>query len=411
MTSDFIALAHQHDSISDFEQAVLAALQRSVGFDAAFLHMQGQEAHLAVSGFDASVVARLKNRSLHYASELEPVKRVALASRGVAVDSEVLGEREVRCLHYFRDVAQSVSGRHSLLAYLRKGNQVFGLVMLGRSTSGFSNAELAKVEACLPTLSLARLSFAVPWVSGPLKSTGARGLLSRVALKRSRELATTATADAELVVRDRHNWREMVARTGHAELVWTRVDRRDPAESGWPYVDLFHLAAVRARARRRALFIGCGGGVSMRQFAETYPGIEIDLVEKDPAVAQLATQYFGIGEVPHLRVHTGDGIEFVRRSSPASWDVIIVDVFDAASFDQRFAQTEFLTQARAALTQGGALACNLIDVLAGGATLSGFVRAAKKVFEQVRLMPVVELDEVFSAYAQRNIVVVATRAG
>jgi len=216
--------------------------------------------------------------------------------------------------------------------------------------------------------------------------------------------------DTELVVQDKNNWREMVARSGSAELVWTRADHGRPAESGWPYVELFHLAAVRARARRRALFVGCGGGVSIRQFAEVYPGIEIDIVEKEPRVAELALRLFEIGDVPNVRIHIGDGSAFVRRAPPGSWDIIVVDAFDATSFDQSFADAEFLVSARQTLTPGGALACNLIDTLAGGTVLSGFVCAARKVFDQVRLLPVVKHDEEFSAFAQRNIVVVATRS-
>jgi predicted O-methyltransferase YrrM len=408
MTPDFVELAHQNDSIKGFESAALAALQRSVGFDAAFFLVVGQEGHLTTCGLGSQAVENLVRRSRDYAAELAPVKRAALATRGVAVDTDVLGERRVRRSRYFREVAKSVSGRHGLLAYLRKGSQPFGLVMLGRSRGGFSAAEVANVETSLPILSLARLSFAVPWRSTPFESQAAEGFLSRMSGRVPVELASTPLGDGHVVVRDTKSWREMVAKTGSAELVWTRASLKNPSSSGWPYTDLFHLAAAQARTKRRALFIGCGGGVSIRQFAEAYPGIEIDVLEKEPVVAELATRCFGIAEIPQVRLHIADGADFVRHSPRATWDMVIVDAFDRKSFDQAFAKPAFLADTARVLTPGGALACNLIDVLTGGTDLPAIVTAAKKSFERVRLVPVVELDEAFSPFAPRNVVVVAS---
>jgi spermidine synthase len=68
----------------------------------------------------------------------------------------------------------------------------------------------------------------------------------------------------------------------------SRAALDEPERSGWFYNDLLHLAAVRAPSRRRFLFIGCGRGVSIRQFARTYAGAVLDVVEPDARVIALA---------------------------------------------------------------------------------------------------------------------------
>lgn len=56
----------------------------------------GREATPSVFGLDAATVKQAVAGSAIYARELMPVKRAALARRGVAVDSDVLGLASVR---------------------------------------------------------------------------------------------------------------------------------------------------------------------------------------------------------------------------------------------------------------------------------------------------------------------------
>jgi spermidine synthase len=203
----------------------------------------------------------------------------------------------------------------------------------------------------------------------------------------------------------------MVASDGSSELVWTRVALGDSRRSGWPYVELFHLAPALAKRRARALFIGAGGAVAVRQFRAAYPGMAIDLVEKEPAVIELARAWFGLSELPGVRVHIAEGESFVRNAPAASWDVIVIDAYDAStSSSEGFSSKGFLRAVRSALRPAGAVACNVIGALAGDGPVKTFVSAARAVFDDVRIVPVVELDERYSASDQRNVVVVATRS-
>jgi hypothetical protein len=382
-----IELAQAAPDARAFEAAVLARLQARIGFDVGFLSVRGAESEPTTVGLERPLIELAVTRSDTYARELLPVKRVALGARGVAVDTDVLGESRVQKQSYHRELASRVNGRHSLLAYLPWRSDTLGLLLLGRCGSSFSARECEQIEAMLPALGAARAAFGTPFQSRPLTPPEPTGLWSRLGLAR--------TVHADVATHD------------GAELIWTRAQRTDPRVSGWPYVNLFHVAAARAERRERALFIGAGGGVALRQFASVYPGIELTLVEKDARVIELGRAWFGLDALPRLRVTIEDGAEFVTRAAPGSWDIAVVDAFDTRSAAQPLLEASFLSSLARGLRPNGALALNWIGSLDSPA-LASFVRRIDACFDGVQLLPVVGVGELDSR-APRNVVIVALR--
>lgn len=410
MTPDLLSLASEAPSGVAFEEAVLGLLERQVGFDVAFLSIKGAEASPTVVGFDPQLVERVVRRGPRYFEELLPVKRAALGGRGVAVDTRVLGEEGVRQTCYHREVARAVGGRHSLMAYVPLRGRVVAAVMLGRCGSAFSDAQIGRVEALLPGLGIARASYGLPGTCEPLPAPAPRGLLRRLGwAPRSAVLAHARIGDTLLEVRDRGEFREMVARGDGAELVWTRAHRHDPSQSGWPYVDLFHLAAVQAKARQRALFVGCGGAVALRQFAKLYPGLAIDLVEIEPRVVDLARAWYGLDQIPGVTVHLADGAAFVQEAPPSTWDVAVIDAFDGSDATAPLRRGPFLAALRRALRPGGALALNVIGTLDGSGLVRETITELHRRFHQVRVVPVMDAEEDYSPSALRNVVLIASK--
>ena len=402
MSFDPIELAQATTVASTFERVVLEELQRQVGFDAAFFATKGDSA--TTVNLDAQKVDEALCTP-EYASEVAPTRADALASRGVAVDTRVLGEATVQKLAYYRDFAAPVGGRHSLLALLQVRGQAFGGLMLGRCAATFSDGEIRSIQDLMPGLALARASFRLPWhgnnLNAPVRSRATRAVDW---LRKERVLERIGNAGRQIAVRDRGGYREMVAFENGGELVWSRASLEDPDRSGWFYVDLLHLAAARAKHQRRMLFIGSGGAVAVRQFARVYPGVELHLVESDPRVIQLARRWFGLDEVPNLSVTIDDGADFVRRAPPSTWDVMIVDAFDGSELSAPFAERRFFADARRALRAGGGLAFNLIGVLGGSGVVHRVERAARAELDDVRLVPALAADEAYSAAALRNVV-------
>jgi hypothetical protein len=407
MPLDPIALANEVLDQATFDRAVLDHLGRSVGFDAAFIAVKGEPP--ATIGIDGRKLGAAI-ASASYDDELALVKATALARRGVAVDTQVLGEQRVRALRYHRDFAAPIRGRHSLIAILTVRGIPIGSLMLGRCGSTFGGEHLALVEELLPSLAIARASFRLPWAGPPLPARHADGTRRFVSWIRG-ELVHERLADGspEIVVRDRAGYREMVASDAQGDLVWSRVALDEPERSGWFYVDLMHLAAVRAPSQRRFLFIGSGGGIGIRQFARVYPGATLDVVEPDERVVMLARRWFGLDAIPNLSIIMDDGAAFLRRAQDETWDAINVDAYDGSELSAPFASRVFFADARRALRPGGGLAFNVIGALGGNGDLQKVERAARAARLDVRLVPVLDPDEAYSPMAVRNVVLVARR--
>lgn len=414
MSFDPARLAQETSSAIAFEQAVLEQLRRCVGFDVAFFSVKGGEAEPTVFELGPELVERAVRGAARYERDLLPVKQAALHARGVAVDTAVLGEAGVRKTAYHRDIARHVRGRHSLFAYVPLRGRVIAAIMLGRTGSAFSNGDLTFMQAALPALGVARASHVLPVPIAPLRPAPAAGLLQRLAAQ-PRSLAVEPLGSGTLEIRDRDGFREMVARERGVELIWTRAALGDPSQSGWPYIELLHLAAVQARERTRALFVGCGGAVALRQFARVYPGITLDLVEREPRVVELARAFFDLDRIPGLSVSVADGAEFVARAPASRWDIIVVDAFEAAEVvdcsqvTASLLQPAFFKEAHRVLRTGGALAVNLIGCLDGDGPVRRTTRHLTRYFDRVRVVPVMEADEAYAASAARNVVLVGSR--
>ena len=407
-----IELANEVPDAPSFERQVLELLQRQIGCDVAFFSVLGDEQSPTVFGLDQAQTERLTQRSSIYQRELLPVKQAALAARGVAVDTEVLGERRVQRMAYFREMAAPIGGKHTLLALIAFRRRLIGGVMLGRTGSNFATGDLNRLEALLPALGVARASQGLPRRAVPLPGALRQTWLDRFRVPvRQRLLASLPIGREILSVRDRAGYREMVARRGTSELVWSRADLNDPGKSGWPYIDLFHVAAALAKNRHSALFVGCGGAVALHQFARVYPGIRMDLVEREAAVVELARSWFALDSLPNLRVHLNNGADFLERAAPGSWDVAIIDAYDASDVSADLLAQHFCRRVKRALRPGGAMAFNLIASLGRDQTLQKLLESAQLEFETVRLIPVTSPDEDFSPAALRNVVVVAVREG
>ena len=394
MALDPITLAHQSPDAASFERAVLDELAREVGFEAAFFATHG-ETPTTVALDTAALIDAFSSR--RYQDEVASLKRHA--TRGVVVDTMHATEAEVRRRRYHRDFAAPIRGRHTLLAPIVVRDRVLGGLMLGRTGATFPDAALARIAELLPAIALGRASFFLPWRASPLARS--RGWLGRIGVAQVRERA------GELVVRDRGRFREMVRESVDGDVVWTRASL-DGVRSGWFYVELFHLAAARARQRRSALFLGAGGGVAMRQFAEAYPGIAIDVVDLDPRVLELARDWFGLGAVPALTAHVGDAADFVHHAHFSRWDVVVVDAFTDLNLPRALLEPGFFRDLSRILRPGGAVAFNTIGALGTG-VVRDVERLARSAFDDVRLVPVLDEGEDYDPGARRNVVVLGSR--
>ncbi len=186
----------------------------------------------------------------------------------------------------------------------------------------------------------------------------------------------------------------------------TCMSLQDPMKGHFEYTEYFHLAWLWKTNLSSALIIGLGGGSVQRSFEFYYPEFKVETVEIDPAVLQVARNYFHFNESDRQKVHVEDGRMFLRRST-AQYDYIILDAYVQSRYGsaipQHLATKEFFEIVRDHLSTNGLAAYNVIGSTSGwhAEIVGAIYRTLKAVFPQVYIFP---------AETSRNVVLIATRA-
>jgi spermidine synthase len=158
-----------------------------------------------------------------------------------------------------------------------------------------------------------------------------------------------------------------------------------------------HYALLEHPSPRSLLLIGGGLNGSVAQ-ALRHPTLErVDYVELDPAIPDLAREYFpnqwsALRTDPRVRVHITDGRLFLRTTS-STFDVVIVNLPEPQNAQlNRFYTVEFFREAARKLTPAGLVSFQLrSSENYMSAELSQFLRSIDKslraVFPEVTAIP------------------------
>lgn len=179
-----------------------------------------------------------------------------------------------------------------------------------------------------------------------------------------------------------------------------------PLKGHFEYTEYFHMAWLWNARLTNVLMIGLGGATTQQSFEHYYPGVTVRSVEIDPAVAQVAKDYFSLQESKRQKVSVADGRVFLRRSTER-YDLIILDAYVhgryGSAIPQHLATKEFFELVRDRLNTNGVVAYNVIGTLNDWqADLVGAIyRTLNTVFPQVYI---------FRASSSLNLVLVATKS-
>ena len=146
----------------------------------------------------------------------------------------------------------------------------------------------------------------------------------------------------------------------------------DPYELRLRYTRFLTLALTFVPEPKRVLILGLGGGSFPKRLYKDFPGLTIDVVDIDPAVVAIATQYFQVPNDDRLRIHIQDGRRFLRETS-AQYDLIFLDAYNSDTIPFHLTTREFFQDVQRHLTPGGVMVSNIIGALRGNE--SRFFRA------------------------------------
>ena len=181
----------------------------------------------------------------------------------------------------------------------------------------------------------------------------------------------------------------------------------DPFRTRFDYADYLQLPLAYRQTTRRILYIGLGGGSAPKRTWRDFPAMRIDVVELDPAVVDVAYEFFELPRDPRLRVETEDGRRFLAQNE-GPWDAIVIDAFYSDSIPFHLATREFLELARSRLAAGGIVATNIIGAVRGSDSrlFRSMLRTYRAVFPTVAIHPVRAAGE-RDLTGIRNVILVA----
>ena len=148
-------------------------------------------------------------------------------------------------------------------------------------------------------------------------------------------------------------------------LTQSGVDLSQPYRSLVGYDEALLAALAFRPGIRRVCVIGLGGGSFQRALARMRPDAEIDSVEIDPAVRDVARKYFLYEESDRVRTVIADGRVFLSRPGPA-YDLIVLDAFNSTGVPFHLTTREFFRIVRRRLSPDGIFAANFVGQLMGG---------------------------------------------
>jgi spermidine synthase len=180
----------------------------------------------------------------------------------------------------------------------------------------------------------------------------------------------------------------------------------DPFRTRYRYTDFLQLPLAYRPRTRKVLFIGLGGGSAPKRMFRDFPDLDLQVVELDPVVRDVAYRYFDLPRNPRLRVAVEDGRRFLEENDER-WDAIVIDAYFSDSLPFHLTTVEFFELVRSRLAPGGVVASNVIGSITGDG--SKLFRSMYKTFRAV--FPTVAVHPVrvpgYSDDALANLIVVA----
>lgn len=183
--------------------------------------------------------------------------------------------------------------------------------------------------------------------------------------------AQAVSAETRLLHSQRSLYREVLVYENELErcMCFTRqcrigrqscIDMRHPDRMVMNYPKLMLGALFLNPTPRKVLIVGLGGGTIPRALTQILPDVQIDIVEIDPAVVEVARKYFLFAESDRVKVFEADGRVFVKRAlrEKRQYDLVMLDAFDHEYIPEHLLTREFLTEVKSLLGPNGVLAAN-----------------------------------------------------
>jgi predicted membrane-bound spermidine synthase len=174
------------------------------------------------------------------------------------------------------------------------------------------------------------------------------------------------------------------------------------------YKKFFRMAEALSPNFQKVLMLGGGAYTSPKDFLNRYNS-HITVVEIDPALTKIATDYFFLKPNNNLEIVHKDATIFLNTKNHTRYDVVIIDVFEN-SFAPPFQITtlEAIKKISDKTSEDGIVMVNMVGSLEGAG--SRFIKSEAKTYSEVfpntHLFPVVSTSDLHKI---QNIILVAAK--
>ncbi|MBW2624496.1 MAG: fused MFS/spermidine synthase [Deltaproteobacteria bacterium] len=138
----------------------------------------------------------------------------------------------------------------------------------------------------------------------------------------------------------------------------TCLNRIDPDIPVLEYTAMMFVGFVHRPDTKTAALIGLGGGYMPLIFREYLPHVELDVIEVDKKVVELAKEYFGFRETDTVRLTIADGRQYLKKT-PRLYDQIWLDAYNGDYIPVHLTTREFLRTTKARLHKNGVVVANV----------------------------------------------------
>ena len=160
------------------------------------------------------------------------------------------------------------------------------------------------------------------------------------------------------------------------------VKKGDLDYLGLPYAKSAMIGLAFTDAVHRILVIGLGGGTIPMFLHKYYPDAQIDVVEIDPQIINLAKHYFNFIEDGLLHAYAQDGRAFIEGVQKP-YDLIFLDAFSASGIPAHLVTQEFLRTLKKSLKPSGVIIANIWSTPKVNPLYKSMLRTYQEVFHEV----------------------------
>jgi spermidine synthase len=165
-------------------------------------------------------------------------------------------------------------------------------------------------------------------------------------------------------------------------VVETLMDLREPHVLQHAYSHAAMAAFLYRPQAASCLLVGLGGGAMVRFINHHFPDVRLDVVEIDPAMVEVARDYFGTTGGARTRILVADGRDYLQRASER-YDLILIDAHlhpgertDRMGHPLSLKSDEFYRSIHERLDPGGVVMFNVLN----GPDAQRYVESIRRAF-------------------------------